>query len=404
MLITKRGAPLLLVAMVLCQARCTEAASAAKPQAKQAKRPHPQAVKPLPPQLMSAKQVFAKFRGAVATVVADMKSRATGVVVNGELLTSYRAIEGSRSIVATFPGGTTARLEGISRINRALDLVGLPVWSGEVLDKIPPIALLNQTRAVDLPSVGDQVTVISSPQEADQTLSEGIVAGVRTVDGNTWFQLSIPLTSGTSGSPVFDRFGDLIGIITSAVKADPPVSFAVWIWDVATAPPSVPISLILNTPADYDDDPEMKALTMERKLDRLHNEPSLIGLRNFGLYAIVSEDADKQDFARRVADRLKQRGITIDPLHTGPRMADINVTVVRENTDDPKEKPGEFSGYIARVVVSQRVAVCTPVRTYLSADTYFVGKGGRGTRQQAYDAALVLVDQFCDAYHRANPQ
>ena len=77
-----------------------------------------------------------------------------------------------------------------------------------------------------LPEVGENITVIGNPKGLINSLSTGIVAGIREVDGNQWIQITAPVSPGSSGSPVFDSKGQLIGLATMMMVEGQNLNFA----------------------------------------------------------------------------------------------------------------------------------------------------------------------------------
>lgn len=72
---------------------------------------------------------------------------------------------------------------------------------------------------------GDDVIVIGSPLGLDLTVSNGIVSGLRS-DQNL-IQITAPISPGSSGSPVFNTSGQVIGVVTMLATAGQNVNFAV---------------------------------------------------------------------------------------------------------------------------------------------------------------------------------
>ena len=105
------------------------------------------------------------------------------------------------------------------------------------VDKRKDIALL-KIKAVDLPylklghsvsaQVGDKLYTLGNPLGALQnTLSEGLLSGIRQMDGYKMFQLSAPISHGSSGSPVFSSQGDVIGIVEALISEGQNLNFAI---------------------------------------------------------------------------------------------------------------------------------------------------------------------------------
>jgi serine protease Do len=69
--------------------------------------------------------------------------------------------------------------------------------------------------ASTLPRIGDQCFAIGNPHGLEQTLSTGIISGYR--GENNYIQTSAEITHGSSGGPLFNSIGEVIGITTSGV-------------------------------------------------------------------------------------------------------------------------------------------------------------------------------------------
>jgi hypothetical protein len=111
------------------------------------------------------------------------------------------------------------------------------------VDKRKDIALL-KIKAINLPylklgrsnsaQIGDKVYTLGNPLGVFQnTLSEGLLSGIRQMDGYKMFQLSAPISHGSSGSPVFSAQGEVIGIVEALISEGQNLNFAIPI-DYAT--------------------------------------------------------------------------------------------------------------------------------------------------------------------------
>jgi len=79
-----------------------------------------------------------------------------------------------------------------------------------------------------LPEVGERVIVIGTPLGFDKTVSDGIVSAVREIPGfGKIVQLTAPISPGSSGSPVINMKGDVVGIATFFVVAGQNLNFAI---------------------------------------------------------------------------------------------------------------------------------------------------------------------------------
>lgn len=76
-------------------------------------------------------------------------------------------------------------------------------------------------------SVGEKVYVISSPKGLENTISEGILSGIREIDPKRKIlQITAPVSPRSSGGPVFNNDGGVIGIVTSLIKEAQNLNFA----------------------------------------------------------------------------------------------------------------------------------------------------------------------------------
>lgn len=67
--------------------------------------------------------------------------------------------------------------------------------------------------------VGERVYAIGSPRGLENTLSEGIISGLRVRDGTKYIQITAPITNGSSGGGLFDERGRLIGLTTLGMNS-----------------------------------------------------------------------------------------------------------------------------------------------------------------------------------------
>jgi S1-C subfamily serine protease len=75
--------------------------------------------------------------------------------------------------------------------------------------------------------VGKKVYVISCPQGLENTISDGILSGVREIDPKRKIlQITTPVSEGSSGGPVFNKNGEVIGIAKFLIKEAQNLNFA----------------------------------------------------------------------------------------------------------------------------------------------------------------------------------
>lgn len=162
----------------------------------------------------------------------------SGVVIRDRrtVITNWHVLRGaSRAVVVTADGVTHSRvafLEGDAKMDIAL----LTVTDG---------ALTPAATTVDIPQPGARVVVIGAPRGLTQTVSDGIVSATRSYRDHLLVQITAPISPGSSGGPVFDKFGRVFAVATSglsdaqALNFATPLRYALVLLPLATTPRSI---------------------------------------------------------------------------------------------------------------------------------------------------------------------
>lgn len=72
--------------------------------------------------------------------------------------------------------------------------------------------------------IGDEVYVVGNPEGLVGTFSQGIISAFR---GTDYIQITAPISPGSSGDPVINRYGEVIGIATAFIKEGQNLNFAI---------------------------------------------------------------------------------------------------------------------------------------------------------------------------------
>ena len=169
-----------------------------------------------------------RVQSAVVTVVAyDEKGQAiqqgSGFFINksGHLLTNRHVLHSAfRAEVKTREERTYPITQVVAE-DRDGDLL-------RVVVTIPEDAVQTLAIATTLPDVGEQVIVVGSPLGLEQTASDGIVSAVRDIPGvGKILQITAPISPGSSGSPVVNLRGEVIGVATLQMKQGQNLNFAI---------------------------------------------------------------------------------------------------------------------------------------------------------------------------------
>ena len=168
------------------------------------------------------------IRPAVVTVIAydindEVANIGSGFFIDkyGHLITNYHVLDGRYKAEVRSADGKTYPIKLIVADSKATDLV-------KVLVDIPRKKIKWVKMANRLPAIAEQIMVVGSPMGLEQTVSEGIVSSIRKIPTvGEFFQMSAPISQGSSGSPVIDLKGKVVGVATFQMVQGQNLNFAV---------------------------------------------------------------------------------------------------------------------------------------------------------------------------------
>ncbi len=143
----------------------------------------------------------------------------------GELITNAHVVAKANSVRVECSG---RRGDAIRVVRRGIgiDLVVLET----MLQGLHP-ARLGSSSVV---KPGAVVFVLGNPYGLDNTITTGLVSGMRTIEGGEYLQLSADINPGNSGGPVVDSSGLVIGVATMGLLRSQGLNFAVPIEALST--------------------------------------------------------------------------------------------------------------------------------------------------------------------------
>ncbi len=181
---------------------------------------------------LSAEQIYEKVSGAVVIIHAydyndELTKQGSGVVLNdkGYVVTNYHILSGNERLEI---------LHG-KEIIPYVDIIGIDVEKDILILKIKekkfPAVKIGDSKTL---KIGQRVYAIGSPMGFENTISEGIISGLRSYDElrRDFIQITASISSGSSGGAVLNDKGELIGISTLTVKEGQNINFAIPIDDV----------------------------------------------------------------------------------------------------------------------------------------------------------------------------
>ena len=165
------------------------------------------------------------FDSTVLLIMEDTNGQPVGLgsgffVKPQWIATNLHVIEGAASGYAKLVGQKTKyEIVGVSAIDQKRDLAILNVtaWG-------PRSLTLGDSDTV---LVGETVYAVGNPHGLEGTFSQGIVSGVRTVGTDKLIQLTAPISPGSSGGPVLNDSGNVIGVSVATFRSGQNLNFAI---------------------------------------------------------------------------------------------------------------------------------------------------------------------------------
>jgi hypothetical protein len=167
----------------------------------------------------------------VSIVTSDNNGKPIGqgsgffVSKDGLVVTNYHVIAEGSSAVVKLPDGAFYVVDGMQAFDKARDVAVIKAHG----KNFQPLTLGDSDRV----QVGEEVVAIGNPLSLESTVSNGIVSAVRTVEdqGGKFLQITAPISPGSSGGPLFNMAGEVVGITTMYLKGGENLNFAIPIND-----------------------------------------------------------------------------------------------------------------------------------------------------------------------------
>lgn len=74
---------------------------------------------------------------------------------------------------------------------------------------------------------GDQIFAIGNPEGLEKTISQGIISGIRKRDDRDLLQITSPISHGSSGGPILNSKGEVVGVAVGMLEDGQNLNFAV---------------------------------------------------------------------------------------------------------------------------------------------------------------------------------
>jgi len=141
------------------------------------------------------------------------------VTPQGAVVTNLHVLQGASSLRVKLPGGDSYKTSDLVDVDDAKDIAIVKIKGF----KLPVVRLGDSDKAEN----GEAIVAISSPEGLVNSISTGVISGVRRFDTHRVFQITAPISNGSSGGALFNPSGEVIGIITFLFKSGQNINFAV---------------------------------------------------------------------------------------------------------------------------------------------------------------------------------
>lgn len=182
---------------------------------------------------------------------------ASGFIIraDGLAVTNFHVVEDVASMKGTTGTGVPVRVTRIVHLDPVNDLATLQIESDT------PGVTFTPLRPADARTVtpGLRVYTISAPEGLSNTVSDGLLSAVRAVEGVQLLQISAPISHGSSGGPVFNEQGEVVGVIRMQLTAGQQLNFAIPI-DTVVRLMNEPAEMRAEGPSSGHDSTDVTAL------------------------------------------------------------------------------------------------------------------------------------------------
>lgn len=178
---------------------------------------------PLATGVPSPETVYQSILPAVMTLEVEQRNGAKTVgsafiaLREGLAITAWHLVRDAKTVTARFSDGTERAITGVLDWDEAKDVAIVNVETGP-----RPLARLCLTH----PPVGARAYAIGAPQGYGFSFTDGLVSQVQMVDGFTQYQTSCPISPGSSGGPLLNAEGEVLGVICWSREGAQNVNFA----------------------------------------------------------------------------------------------------------------------------------------------------------------------------------
>jgi S1-C subfamily serine protease len=173
------------------------------------------------------------FRNAKPSIVLIIGSDNEGqpivqgsgfIIGQNRIVTNHHVVAGAARATAVYADGSTSTVTAVVGDSESNDLILLMATTGNR----PALHLGDESTLRQ----GDVVYAIGAPEGLQLTLTNGIVSAFRSINNLFLIQNTAVIGHGSSGGPLFDREGNVVGITSALLSDTPGIYFSVGVGDL----------------------------------------------------------------------------------------------------------------------------------------------------------------------------
>jgi len=179
-------------------------------------------------------EIVLQQKNAVVTIYINDKdgkqiATGTGFIIdsNGIIATNYhivsRCLEDNNTLLIKMENGASSPLSDIVNFDKKNDVAIFKIDGKE----LPIVKIARNYK----PKKGRNIVVVGSPSGMETTVLAGIISSIHRKGGI--IQITAPISPGSSGSPVFNSKGEVIGVATFNIIRGKNLNFAIPVKHVA---------------------------------------------------------------------------------------------------------------------------------------------------------------------------
>jgi tetratricopeptide (TPR) repeat protein len=161
-----------------------------------------------------AKSVFVLY---AASPTGELVAQGSGFWVTGKkLVTNAHVANAGKIYVDVGSARVPAKIQSLDAFN------DLAIMTVEIEITARPLVLADSP-----PSPGESVFAIGNPEGLERSISQGVVAATREIDHRDLLQLTAPISHGSSGGPIVNGKGQVVGVAVGFLDSGQSLNFAV---------------------------------------------------------------------------------------------------------------------------------------------------------------------------------